>query len=99
MIQKLGTTNVVSLGQYKENAQLRKSQEQYKDYLGSLSHSQLESEVNFLLEEYSHDLYGRDYFLKGQMILKEIAGRTDGEWSNRIDEMQRNLGPRIETLN
>ncbi len=98
MIQTLGTSNIVSLGQYKENALLRKTQEQYKDYLGTLSHSQLESEVNFLLEEYSSDVYGRDYFLKGQMILKEIAGRTDGEWSTRIDEMQRNLGPRIETV-
>lgn len=98
MIQQLGTTNVVSLGQYKENTLLRKSQQQYKEYLGGLDHSQLESEVNFLLQEYSTDLYGKDYFLKGQMILKEIAGRTNGEWSSKISEMEHNLGAKIETI-
>ena len=98
MIQKLGTTNVVSLGQYKENTLLRKSQQQYSEYLGGLDHSQLENEVNYLLEEYSADVYGKDYFLKGQMVLKEIALRSDGEWSSKISEMERNLGSKIETM-
>lgn len=32
------------------------------------------------------------------MILKEIAGRTDGEWSSKISEMEHNLGAKIETI-
>ncbi len=97
-MKELRTTNVVSLGQYRENIGMRKSQDQYGKYLGGLNHSQLESEVNFLLEEYSHDQYGKDYFLKGQMVLKEIALRTDSEWSSKITEMEQNLASKIETI-
>jgi len=88
--------NVVSLERYKVNADLKKSQGQYGQYLSGLNHAQLESEINYLLN--SEDAAENDSLLKGQMILKEIAGRTDGDWSVKINEMNQNLSRKIETL-
>jgi hypothetical protein len=69
--------NVVSLNEFKELQEIKKTEESYGRYLKTLANSQLESEVNALLEEFSDDKYGKDFFTKGQLILKEISKRAE----------------------
>ncbi len=68
--------NIVSLGEFKQLKELKRSEEIYKHYLKTLGNSQLEIEVNALLEEFAGDVYGKDSFSKGQLILKEISSRA-----------------------
>lgn len=76
---------VVDLGEFKELKELKKSEESYARYLASLGNSQLEVEVNHLLEEFSNDEYGKDYFSKGKLILKEISSRATGGMKRKIE--------------
>lgn len=68
--------NIVSLGEFKQLKESKRNEEIYKHYLKTLGNTQLEIEVNALLEEFSGDTYGRDFFSKGQLILKEISSRA-----------------------
>lgn len=77
--------NVVNLGEFKEQKEIRKSEEAYKGYLKTLGNSQLEIEVNSLLEEFSGQVYGREFFSKGQLILKEISSRTHEKVRKKIE--------------
>ncbi len=77
--------NVVSMGEFKELKDIKKAEEAYKRYLKTLGNSQLEIEVNALLEEFSGDVYGKDYFSKGQLILKEISSRATGPVKTKIE--------------
>ena len=70
--------NIVNFGEFKELKDIKKSEENYTGYLKTLGNSQLEIEVNALLEEFSGDSYGQDFFSKGRLILTEITSRTDG---------------------
>lgn len=79
--------NVVSMGQFKELRELKRAEEAYGRYLKTLGNSQLEIEVNALLEEFSGDLYGKDYFSKGQLILKEITSRASGPVKKKLENM------------
>jgi hypothetical protein len=78
--------NVFSMGEFKELKEIRRAEETYGRYLKTLANSQLEIEVNALLEEFSGDLYGKDYFAKGQMILKEITARATGPVKSKIEK-------------
>lgn len=98
MMKELRATNVVSLERYKENAELRKSQKDYGLYLKGLTRPQLESEVNYLLVEYNGDQNGKDYLLKGQLLLQEMSHRTEGEWKASIGQMGLELSKKIETF-
>lgn len=79
--------NVVSLGDFKEMKELKRAEESYKLYLKTLGNSQLEIEVNHLLEEFSGDAYGKDFFAKGQLILKEISSRVQPPVKMKIEKM------------
>lgn len=68
--------NVVDLGAFKELKELRRSVDSFEKYLKTLSNTQLETEVNYLLDEFSHDRHGKDFFSKSQLILKEIKARA-----------------------
>ncbi len=81
------TLNVVDLEKWKEMKEIRKSEERYAKYLGTLANSQLESEVNYLLDEYSGDASGNDFFSRGKLILKEISSRTHGSVRAQIDRL------------
>ncbi len=72
----MSNVNVVDLGVFKELKELRLSVESFEKYLKTLSNSQLETEVNFLLDEFSSDKHGEDFFSKSQLILKEIKSRA-----------------------
>jgi hypothetical protein len=72
----MSKVNVVDLGAFKELKELRRSVESFEKYLKTLSNSQLETEVNYLLDEFSSDSHGKDFFSKSQLILKEIKSRA-----------------------
>ena len=78
--------NVFSMGEFKELKEIRRAEETYGRYLKTLPNSQLEIEVNSLLEEFSEDLYGKDYFSKAQMVLKEITCRAAGPVRTKIEK-------------
>lgn len=84
-----GMMNVVNMGQFKELRELKRAEESYGRYLKTLCNSQLETEVNVLLEEFSGDLYGKDYFSKGHLILKEITSRASGPVKTKIENLTR----------
>lgn len=81
--------NIVSLGEFKELKETRKTEEAYGRYLKTLGNTQLEIEVNALLEEFSGDQYGKDFFCKGQMILKEISSRAQGPVKAKIEKFSK----------
>ena len=83
--------NVVSMGEFKELKDIKKAEESYKKYLKTLENSQLEIEVNALLEELSGDVYGKDFFLKGQLILKEISSRAAEPVKTKIENMSKDI--------
>jgi hypothetical protein len=85
-------TNVIMMGEFREIIEIRKSQDSYKKYLSTLPNSQLESEINFLLDEFSLDSYGKDFFGKVKLVQSEIVSRADDDWKERI----RNIG--LESL-
>lgn len=77
--------NVVDIGEFKEQKEIKKSEDAYRGYLKTLGNSQLEIEVNSLLEEFSGQVYGREFFTKGQLILKEISSRTHEKVRKKIE--------------
>lgn len=79
--------NIVSMGEFKELKEMKKIEESYKRYLKTLGNSQLEIEVNVLLEEFSGDVYGKDFFSKGQLILKEITSRAQQPIKSKIENL------------
>ncbi|MFA7613624.1 MAG: hypothetical protein WCY48_05250 [Candidatus Caldatribacteriota bacterium] len=79
--------NVVDFNQFK-NTKVQGAQARvYELYVQSLSNSQLEVEVNNLLNIFSEDNYGDDYFTKGKLILKEISNRTHHQVRPKLEEM------------
>jgi hypothetical protein len=79
--------NVINLEDYKESKELKRSEAVYGMYLKTLGNTQLESEVNALLEEFSGDTYGRDFFSKGRLILNEISSRASQPARSKIDHL------------
>ena len=82
-------TNVVKLSDVREKREARRSQENYKRYLATLQNSQLEGEINFLLDEFSNDNCGKDFSNKVHMIQTELVQRADGDWKVKIAELSR----------
>lgn len=80
-------TNVVVMDDFREMREIRRSQENYKRYLATLGNSQLESEINFLLDEFSMDTYGHDFFFKVRMVQSELVSRADDDWKGRIQNI------------
>ena len=77
--------NVINLGEFKELKDLKRCEEAYGRYLKTLGNSQLEVEVNALLEEFSGDVYGKDFFSKGRLILNEISARASTPVKTKIE--------------
>jgi hypothetical protein len=83
--------NVVRMNDWKDLKEMKRSEESYQRYLETLANSQLEIEVNALLEEFSGDSYGKDFFTKGQLILKEITSRAHGPVRDKIQEFTQDV--------
>lgn len=78
---------MVSLSDYQKKFKESKFRNNYDRYLKLLKNEELEHEVNYLLDEFSDDNYGNEFFLKGEMILGEIAGRVDEPLAGTIETM------------
>lgn len=72
------------MNEFRELRETKAKQETYKRYLSTLANGQLESEINFLLDEFSQDSYGKDFFFKVRLVQSEIVSRADVEWKDRI---------------
>lgn len=77
--------NVINFEEFKELKEIQRCEESYGRYLKSLGNSQLEVEVNALLEEFSGDVYGKDFFSKGRLILNEISSRAATPVKTKIE--------------
>jgi hypothetical protein len=82
-------TNVVTMDEFRDLRETRRSQENYKRYLSTLGNSQLETEINFLLDEFSLDSYGKDFFFKVRLVQSEIVARADDDWKVRIEQLNK----------
>ena len=80
-------TNVVAMDDFRELREILRTQETYKRYLATLGNSQLESEINFLLDEFSMDTYGHDFFFKVRMVQNELVSRADDDWKAKIQKI------------
>lgn len=82
-------SNVVMMGEFRELRETRAKQETYKRYLSTLANAQLESEINFLLDEFSLDTYGKDFFYKVRLVQNELVSRADDDWKVRIENINK----------
>ncbi len=82
-------TNVVMMGDFRDMRDMRRSQDGYKKYLATLANSQLEGEINFLLNEFSEHTYDKDFFFKVRQVQTEIVARADDDWKLRIESLNR----------
>jgi len=80
---------VINLGEFKELKDAQRCEESYGRYLKTLGNSQLEIEVNSLLEEFSGDTYGQDFFSKGKLILNEITSRAEGLSKTKLEKLSK----------
>jgi hypothetical protein len=79
--------NVINMGEFRELKELRRSGEGYGRYLSTLGDSQLGTETNYLLDEYSNDSFGKDFSQKVKMVLEEIASRADITCRKKIRDL------------
>ena len=89
----MAKAEVIMMGEFREMRELRKTQANYKRYVSTLENSQLESEINFLLEEFSMDTYGKDFFYKARLVQSELVLRADDDWKVRIENMNQEILP------
>ncbi|MGE3611517.1 MAG: hypothetical protein AB7I27_18140 [Bacteriovoracaceae bacterium] len=78
--------NVVDFESFKELKELRKNEMGYRSYLETLSNSQLEIEVNTLLDEFAENKYDKDFFTRGKLILKEVTSRANTATKAKIEQ-------------
>lgn len=78
-------SKIFDFGEFKDLKEIRRSEKTYGTYLKSLPNSQLESEINHLLNEFSSDSYGKDFKSKGKLILKEISSRIQGPLKSKLE--------------
>lgn len=77
--------NVVDLGNFKEFKETRRAEMNYGSYLGTLSNTQLEYEVNNLVDEFAENKYDKDFFSRGKLILKELTTRANDATKIKIE--------------
>ena len=78
------SSNLIKLNDFRELKETRHSKNNYQRYLRTLSNFQIETEINFLLDEFSSDSYDKDFFFKVELIQDEIISRADDDWKIRI---------------
>lgn len=86
---------IINLEEFKESKELRKCENTYSRYLKSLNNMQLEIEINSLLEEFSNNSYGKDFFSRAQLLLHEIASRSEESVRNKLESMTRETFKRL----
>ena len=79
--------NVIEMGNFKDFREAKARTKHYEQYLKSLENSQLEIEVNSLLDDVTEDKQDKNYFSRGQMILREIRSRAHASVKRKIDQI------------
>lgn len=77
--------NVVDMESFKELKEKKKSLLSFEGYLKGLSNSQLEVEVNHLMDRSEET--GTEFFSRSQMVLKEITNRAHPAVKSKIEEL------------
>jgi hypothetical protein len=83
-------TNIVSINELKKRSEAQKQQSNYSLYLKSLSHAQLETEINYLLKSISNKSLAEESYDKGKLIIKEISNRVDPATKLKIQKLTKN---------
>ncbi len=92
----MNNSNVVDLQQQRKKAALKKTEHNFKAYLSSLKQEQLQTEANFLLNQFS-DEYSEDYLLKSALLMDELAKRVSAtNMSHTINKYAQNLREKLE---
>lgn len=92
----MNNSNVVDLEQQRRKAALKKTELSFKSYLSSLKQEQLQTEANFLLNQFS-DEYNEDYLLKSALLMDELAKRVSAtNMSHTINKYAQNLREKLE---
>lgn len=84
---------VVDLRAHKEKRDREKTQDEYQSYLASLEDAQLESEAQFLLEEFAGQTFGSDYRGRVQLYFGELSRRAGDRFGLAIQK----LGTEVST--
>jgi len=88
--------NVVDLQTAREKAQLKKTEQGFKSYLSSLKQEQLQTEANFLLNQFSDDC-NEEYLLKSALLMDELAKRVSASnMSHTINKYADNIREKID---
>lgn len=77
--------NVVDMESFKELKERKKSLRAFEGYLKGLSNTQLEVEVNHLMD--SSEESGGEFFSRSQMVLKEITNRAHPSVKSKIEDL------------
>ena len=85
-------TNLLSLDEARSKRVIKQTVQGYKEYLGTLRFEQLPYEVRYLIDEFKAHQYGQDYFMKGQLVLQELALRSTDDKSRALIEK---MGPEL----
>ena len=70
--------NVIDLGQAKAKLELKQKEEQFKNYLSSLSQEQLQYEANYLLNKANNGL-NEETLMKSALLMDELAKRVSAD--------------------
>jgi hypothetical protein len=79
--------NVIDLENFKQFKETQRCEESFLRYLKTLPNGQLETEANNLLEQFPEDNYGKEFFSRGKLILKEISSRAHSSVRPKIDRL------------
>jgi hypothetical protein len=92
----MNNSNVVDLEQQRKKAALKRTEVTFKTYLSSLKQEQLQTEANFLLNQFS-DEYNEDYLLKSALLMDELAKRVSAtNMSHTINKYAQNLRDKLK---
>ncbi len=93
----MNQSNVVDLQARRKKIELKKTEAQFKNYLSSLKQEQLQTEANYLLNQFS-DKCDDKYLLKSALLMDELAKRvTASNMSHTINKYAENLRGKLDT--
>ena len=94
--KRMSISNVIDLDSKRKLQALKKTEAGFKAYLSSLKQEQLQTEADFLLNQFS-DEYNEEYLLKSALLMDELAERVSAtNMSHTINKYAENLRGKLE---
>lgn len=94
----MNISNVVDLESKRKLHALKKTEAGFKTYLASLKQEQLQTEANYLLNQFS-DEYNEEYILKSALLMDELAKRVSANnMSHTINKYAENLRDKLDPV-